>query len=135
MRIYIVGFTIFWCGFVLAGFIAGVVNRTPAALVPRGMLAFGATLGYRLFNFSAIATEDELLIRNYLRTRRVPKAQVENFRLGSPSMGSFGQAVMALLRDDTVVSLDATAQPFKWFGGQRRLDTAIGDLRAWLNPE
>ena len=40
---------------------------------------------------------------------------------------------MALLRDDTVVSIDATAQPLRRLGGQRRLDAAISDLRGWLN--
>jgi len=133
IRIYVAVFTTFWCGLVLAGFVAGLVDGTPAALVPLGMFAFGATLGYRLLRVSVVAHGDELVIRNYLSTRRVAKQQVEAFRLGSPSMGSFGQAAMALLRDDTVVSIDATAQPLRRLGGQRRLDAALADLRAWLS--
>jgi hypothetical protein len=132
MRIYVVVFTTVWCGFVIFGFVAAVVAGSPAALIPLGMLAFGATLGYRLLNLSVVATEEELIIRNYLSTRRLPRGQVESFRIGSPSMGSFGKAVMVLLRDDTVVSMDATARPFRSFGGQRQLDAAITRLRQWL---
>jgi hypothetical protein len=67
-----------------------------------------------------------------MSTKRVPRPEVESFRIGSPSMGSFGKAVMALLRDDTVVGMDATARPFRRFGGQRQLDAALAELRVWL---
>ena len=132
MRLYVAVFTVFWCGSVFAGFIAALIAGTVAALIPLGMFAFGSFLGYRLWNLSVVATRDELIIRNYLSTKRLPKGQVESFRIGSPSMGSFGRSVMALLRDDSVVSMDATARPFRRFGGERQLEAAISDLRGWL---
>jgi len=39
---------------------------------------------------------------------------------------------MVLLRDGSIATLDATARPSARFGGQRRLDTALADLRNWL---
>lgn len=132
MRIYVAVFSTVWCGFVLFGFVAALLDGSAVALIPLGMFAFGATLAYRLLSLSVVATEEELIIRNYLSTRRLPRGQVESFRIGSPSMGSFGKAVMVLLRDDTVVSMDATARPFRGLGGQRQLDAAITRLREWL---
>jgi hypothetical protein len=131
-RIYVGVFTTVWCGLVFAGFVGAVLAGTPAAVIPLGMFAFGCTLGYRLLNVSVVATEDELIVHNYFSTKHVPKLQGQSFRFGSPAMGSFGKAVMVLLRDDTVVSMDATARLFRWFGGQRSLEAEIAELREWL---
>jgi hypothetical protein len=122
-----------WCGSVLAGFVAAVTAGSVAVFIPLVMLAFGGWIGYRLFNLSVVATSQELIIRNYLATRRVAKDQVEGFRVGSPSMGSLGRAVVTLIRDDTAVSMDATARPFRWLGGERQLNQALSELRDWLS--
>ena len=132
LRIYVAVFSAVWLGFVLA-FLVGAVaaGRSSGAIVSVFMLAFGGWLGLRLFSLSVVATRQELVIRNYLTTRRIAKDHVEGFRIGSPSMGTFGRAVVALVPEDTVVSLDATARPFRWLGGERQLDSALSALRAW----
>ena len=132
LRIYVAVFMTVWTGFVLAGVVAAVAAETVAAVIPLVMLVFGGWIGYRLFNLSVVATPQELIIRNYLATRRVAKDQVEGFRVGSPPMGSVGKAIVTLIRDDTVVSMDATARPFRWLGGERQLNRALSDLRDWL---
>src|SRR4051794_41934275 len=108
-----------WCGFVLAGLVAALTARSPAALVPLSMLVLGGWFGYRMFNLAVVATPGELVVRNYVSTRRGPKEQLEGFRPRAPSTGPFGKGGVALGRDDTVVSLDATARPLPRFGGGR----------------
>jgi hypothetical protein len=74
LRLYVAAFTLFWCGLLLSFGVRAVVDGKPAVLpVLALMLAFGGTIGIRLFRMSVMLLPDELVIRNHIRTRRVQR--------------------------------------------------------------
>jgi hypothetical protein len=72
---------------VFAGLIAAAAHRSPAMVIPLLMLAFGLTLGYRIFRLSVAVGPQDLLVRNFYRTRRIARAYVEGFWLEHPEPG------------------------------------------------
>lgn len=52
VRAYVVIFLCIWCGSLGAGLIAAAVHGSPALVFLLLMLAFGLTLGYRIFRLS-----------------------------------------------------------------------------------
>ena len=77
-------------------------------VIPLLMLTFGLTLGYRIFRLSVALGPQDLLVRNFYRTRRIVRVDVEGFRQGALSQQPFTRAIYVLLRDGTVFPLDVT---------------------------
>ena len=130
LRAYLVIFTCIWCGFVLPGLIAAVINGPPAIVILLPMLAFGLTLGYRTFRLSVTLGSEELLVRNFSRTQRVIRAEVEGFRMGDVSRRPFGRTIYVLLRDGTVLPLDVAEHQARY--GFGKLENQMQSLQQWL---
>jgi hypothetical protein len=132
VRVYVVVFTCFWCGSVFAGLIAAAAHGSPAVLILLLVVAFGLTLGYRIFRLSVALGSQDLLVRNFYRTRRIVRAEVEGFRQGALSQQPFTRGIYVLLRDGTVFPLDVTARPYFFGRGKRLLDDRTQLLQRWL---
>lgn len=131
VRVYIGIFGVVWCGFVAAGFVS--LAPHPDSLILFGMFAFGATLTYRLFRLEAVADDSGLLVRNYYRTRTYKWPEVEDFRLGSPTMGlPIGKVIHVLLANGEIMTLDVTMRPWLLRRGKQKLDGYLRQLRAWV---
>jgi hypothetical protein len=131
LRAYIGAFGVFWCGIVAVGFF-GLVPQ-PEALIPLGMLAFGGSLTYRMVRLEVVADDAGLLIRNYYKTRRYSWAEVEEFRLGSATLGMpFGKVIHALLANGEIVTLDVTMTPALFARGRKRRERHLRQLQEWV---
>ena len=97
------------------------------------MFAFGTTLGYRLLRTSVALGPDDLLVRNYVRTRRVPRAEVEGFRVGSISNQPLRRTIYLLLRDDSVLPLDAVGRFYVSARSEAVLAERMRLLQRWLD--
>ena len=98
-------FGVLWCGLLLVALVASLrALFLPGVLVPLVMLTLGGLLFYRILNLSVLANDDELVVKNYARTRRIPKADVEDFRIGGAPYGQlYGKSLVVLLCDQTVL--------------------------------
>jgi len=131
-RVYVVVFICIWCGSVSAGLIAAAAHGSPAAVILLLMLAFGLTLGYRIFRLSVTLGPHDLLVRNFYRIRRIVRADIEGFRQGALSQQPFTRAIYVLLRDGTVFPLDVTGRPYYFGRGKTLLDDRTQLLERWL---
>src|SRR4051794_26485188 len=105
MRVYGVVFGIVWCGLLVANIIGASVARSWAA-VPVGllMLAWGAFFITRMPRLAVIAQGDELVVRNMWRTRRIPRDEIQDFRIGNPGLlRPFGKTLHVLVGENSVV--------------------------------
>jgi hypothetical protein len=105
--------------------IAAAADGSPAVLIPLLMLAFGLTLGYRILQLSVVIGPQDLLVRNFYRTRHVARADVEGFRQGALSQQPVTRAVYVLLRDGTVFPLDVTGRPYFFGRGKELLNYSL----------
>ncbi len=131
-RAYVVVFMCIWCGGVFAGLIAAAAHGSPAVVILLLMLTFGLTLGYRIFLLSVTLGPQDLLVRNFYRTRRIARADVEGFRQGALSQQPFTRGIYVLLRDGTVFPLDVTGRPNFFGRGKTLLDNRTQLLQRWL---
>jgi hypothetical protein len=134
-RIYVAVFTCFWGSGVLTFGIVAAVHHSPAVVISLLMLAFGLTLGYQIFRLSVTLNPDDLLVRNYYRTRRVPRADIEGFRVGSLSGQPFGRTVYLLLRDGAVLPLDAAGRMPLSGRGKAAMQDRLRSLQHWLDQQ
>ena len=136
VRIYVCAFGALWCSFVALALFASVVARTAAALIPLGMLAFGGYFFYRTLRMGVVTSADEMLVRNWWRTWRVRRRDIEDFRIGGAGpMVMFGKSIYALLADGTILPLDVLARPMFFSFWGRRLNTALAQLKAWADDK
>lgn len=129
--VYIVVFSVVWCGGVLVGLVAAFSHASAVALIPLGMLAFGAALFYRMFRLSVELRQSELVVRNFFRTIRVSRDTIEGFRIGPTAGQPFSQAIHVLVRGDQLVPLDVTVRPSFFGWGNYFFDRRLAELRAW----
>ncbi len=132
VRIYVVLFTVVWCG-LLASVVVRLFSRgSPTALIGLAMLALGAFLGYRLCRLGVHAEQDLLVVRNNLRTLRLTRTDIAGCRKGGTRGGFPGsQAVQLLLHDQALVPLDVTAAPLPLPWSRARLQQQLEQLQAW----
>ncbi len=133
LRIYIVAFLAVWSGFLSIGFVLLLIHGSPVALVPALMLAFGLTLGYRMFRLSVVADEHGLTVRNYYTTKRLAKSDIEEFRIGRASNQPMGKTIHILLQDKEILSIDAASRVSITDRGKRRLTERLTNLETWLS--
>lgn len=131
-RAYIVVFMCIWCGGVFGGLIAAAADGSPAVVIPMLMLTFGLTLGYRIFRLSVTLGPQDLLVRNFYRTRRIFRADIEGFRHGAMSQQPFMRTIYVLLRDGTVFPLDVAGRPSFSARGKALLEDRMQLLQRWL---
>jgi len=137
VRAYGAIFTVLWCGGVAAFAFAAARRHSPAVVIGVLMFIAGAALGYRLFRLGVTADGDALTVRNNTRTRVLARRDIEGFRIGSPGTGRLptSRAVLVLLRDDTVLTLDVTAALPLGNRGRRRVEEQLEQLRRWLGGQ
>ena len=131
LRIYGWAFGGLWLTAASTSVIAGIINTSPATLafaVP--FVAIGGFLIVRMNRVAVIADADQLVIRNYYRTRRFARGDVEGFRTGPPAMAPFGRTVHVLAAD-TVIAADALMIAGLLPRGRRRLEKQLAQLRRW----
>jgi hypothetical protein len=98
------------------------------------MLAAGVTIGVRLWRLGVIARGDEFLVSNYFQTRRLTRAEIEGFRIGSSHHSMlFGRTIYVLLGDESVLPLDVTTRPFVTKRQRARFDAQLNTLRRWVS--
>ena len=101
------GFAVFVAvAFVLAIAHGDDVSGAPPAIA---MAAVAGFIGYRLARLSFRASGQELVIRNYFRTRRVPVGQVTGLDLGRASSGSL--RTVRVLTTAGIIPIDVMGVP------------------------
>jgi hypothetical protein len=133
-RVYLVAFMCVWCSFLLAGLISAAINAPLAVLIPLVMLVFGLGFTYRIFRASVTLGSEALLVRNFSQARRIPRTDIEGFRLGAVSQwrSRQTQTIYVLLRDGTVLPLDVAGNGYAPTGGSARLASLMLSLQNWL---
>jgi len=131
MRVYIVGFGIFWVVFLFASLFR---PSTAQPFVPILLIVVGVVFFARIISQVVIANEDGLLVRNVYRTSRYRWEDVEGFRTGRPSFQPFGKQINLLLRDGEIVPIDVSVRLWRFTGGEASVQEMLTRLRAWLPP-
>ena len=126
-------FTVVWCAGVLTAAVTIAVQGSSAAIVPVIMLAFGVTVGLRMFRMSVTLDADALVVRNLFRTRSLRRDEIEGFRSGLMSNQPFSRTIYAMLRDGSVFPLDVAGRPYRFGRGRGKLEGRQAMLQAWLN--
>lgn len=133
VRLYVGAIAAVWCGAFGTAAVAALLAPSPVVVVPVLALAFGVSVGVRIFRLSAVAEGDELLIRNHSSTRRVPRGDIRDFQVAGPRTPiPLGRTVQASLVDGTAVVLDVLARPHLLPSGKRTLRQQLDQLRQWL---
>lgn len=111
-----------------------IISSPSVAPVAILMIAFGVAFVVRIEGLRLVADESGVLVRNFFRTWHFEWAEVEDFRLGRPTMGlPFGQVVHVLLRNGEVVTADISASHWGFtFGGKAKREQMLQRLREWL---
>lgn len=86
--------------------------------------AIVATLGYRQFGLAVIVRGDELVVRNYWTTHRIPSDHIRGFDRGRPSMGA-GKTILV----DTGMS----SVPLDALVVYRQRESTLALLSDWAN--
>jgi hypothetical protein len=137
-RVGAVAFGGVWCVVLLSAFVVVIQHGSAVALMLLGMFVAGSVMIYRYCRLAVEIRPDHLVIRNWLRTRRVARDEIEGFREG-PKL-SFGNAstVFALLKDGRTLSLDGAEHPMFLTSsyGRTQVEAHLQTLRTWLRvPE
>jgi hypothetical protein len=131
LRVYVVAFLLVWFGMLAVTTVNAGTSALPVVLAFVGV---GGVLGYRLIRLGVDATPDRLVIRNNVRNRIVPRAQVTGFDRGAPTNLPFGGlCVYALTSTSGVIGLGVTTAPTFIPGWCRRVDRDLTSLRKWLD--
>jgi hypothetical protein len=96
--------------FILLFAIVAARHRPLLVLVPLVMLGLIAAWGWRWTQEAVIGTDTDLIIRNLLTTRRIPRQSIRGFRLGGSTLEYPGRAIRAVLDDGSTVVLAATGR-------------------------
>ncbi len=136
-RVYICCFAALWLGLLASFAVRGLREGDAGALITVPMAAVGVFLFTRFFRLRARTQGEELLVRNTMRTRRIRRADVEDVRTGTPQGGplSIGEAVLVLVRDGSIVSVEATMRTGWTATGRRQLAESRERLLAWARTD
>lgn len=133
VRVFCVGWALFWLGACGAGVVKAAGKGAWLTVVVAALVGLvGGTVAWRNAQLALFTDGDELVIRNVYRTRRLRRADVEGFRVGTPSMWPFGEAIHVLARGGTVIASDATSSACSR-RARRRRDTTLERLGVWLH--
>ncbi|WP_345711900.1 PH domain-containing protein [Kineococcus glutinatus] len=132
-RIYICLFAVVWLGLLGSFAVQGLREADPGALITVPMAALGIFLFSGLFLLRTRTEAGELVVRNVMRTRRIRREDVEDVRTGKPQGGplTVGEAVLVLVRDGSMVSLEATMRTGWTARGRQELIDSRERLLAW----
>jgi hypothetical protein len=127
------GFAVAWfglCGLLLLLMLVAAALHG-AGWAALGVAVFGAAVAgvvWRWTNMSVVGEPDQLVVRNFFGTRRIPRNVIEDFRLGGSNWESPGVAIRVVLRDRTTVVLTATG---RYFASPADHDVRLAQLKEW----
>jgi hypothetical protein len=132
MRIYTVVFAFLWCGWLTWLVVTAADDGKPASIVTALLfIAFGIAVCARISRAAVLLQSDVLVVRGQLRTRRISRAQIEGFRSGTTPPLSIGRVVYVLLRDGSLIMLEATAGLYRSARGRTLLADRVALLETW----
>lgn len=138
VRLYLAGFGILWTVTLSTSLVrsigSGHASDVAGLLV---MITFGAGLCYLIGGVAVVTRGDDLLVRNTWRRRRIPREAIDDFRAGGVSGKPWSVEIYALLRDGSILPLDASR---RYGPAILRSDRAsrvrrLAMLREWLRSE
>jgi len=97
------------------------------------MLAILLVFGYRIVRISVTFSERDLLVRNFSRSRRLTRAEVDEVHLGSLTDSPFRGSVWLSMRDGSVLGIDIAGRHLP-FGarGRSTVEARHRLLQSWL---
>jgi hypothetical protein len=114
----------------------GVLAISKGALVgvvlTLAIFALAAWMAWRLFSEVVTLGSTELVARNQLKTRHIPRAEISGFSVGPMGSLPLGKCVHVNLRDKTVLPLDVTAGLYRFGRGDALLQERLATLNNWL---
>jgi hypothetical protein len=128
-RVWIAGWSslcgIFAAVFVVSAAMARIIGGVVVGLL---MTALFAAWGWRLSRLAVICDAQQLVVRNLLTTRRLPRSSIHEFRLGGRTLEYPGRAVRAVLNDGSTVVLSGTG---RYFARERVHKAHLAALNRW----
>ena len=136
IRLYVAGFGILWTVGLSTSLLRsgnGHASDVPVVLV---MIVFGLGVCYLMGGAAVYTQGDDLLVRNTWRRRRIPREAIEDFRTGGVSGKPWGVEIYALLKDGSILPLDASRRfgPAILRSDRAARTTRLAMLREWLHP-
>ena len=129
-RVFIV-FWFVWTGIFVVGGVAGGIPIAAVLVAVALLLGLGWFLRRRP-QTGIDAYENELVIRDAIRERRVPRAEIAGFRIGTSRGARAKPVVLLIRRDGAPVPLWVTAHA-PLISKSPPTEKALDALTAWLN--
>ncbi len=128
-RIAYIAFFAVWLAFVLLAFRSGLTGSDNVFLVL--LLAFGAASFVRMLGVSVQARGDELMVRNPLRTPRIPRSDIERFSIARFARAGRASAYAERRGGGRDLRMVALEQPLPRPGREREVESKLDRLEAW----
>jgi hypothetical protein len=128
LRLYIAVFATIWIGSLMWI----VVGEDASWAIPLIMSLAGALFFVRFFGLAAEVGPEGVVVRNLLRTHRLPWERIDGFRvqrglgIGSP----LGRTATVLHDTDEALTIDATMRSWAFTGGHRQVQEIVARLQA-----
>jgi hypothetical protein len=110
------------------------LNVSSAVGVAVGLIVtlYGAFVCYRVFALRMSTDGDTLFLRNYMSTRRIPRADIERFTVGRSAFGlPLGRTIFVNLTNERVVTVDASLRLGVGKKSVRVQSERVAKLEAW----
>ncbi len=138
-RAWGIGFTLFWCGSLMA-FTVREWPVSPSMLLVRCVgLLLACWLAYRSIGVHVAVAGDELVVRNLWRTRRLKRPAVQRIWLGEPLTAELPGGFLPGPRGEAI-NVETSGSRFtidvtrNWLGTSRlhtRLQVLTDELQRW----
>ena len=115
---------------VLSFTIVAALHAIVVAILPLAMLIGVAAWGWRWSRLEVIGNDTDLIVRNLLATRRIPRRSIRDFRVGGAGREYPGRAIRVVLEDGSTVVLSATG---RYTEGEAGHDARLAQLQEWLH--
>jgi hypothetical protein len=109
--------------------VVAALHELLVALAPLAMLVVVVALGWRWSRVEVVGSDTDLIVRNLLTTRRIPRRSIDGFRLGGSSREFPGRAIRAVLEDGSTVVLTATGHYSAPNAGD---EARLAQLQEWM---
>jgi hypothetical protein len=119
-----------WAVIILIFAVMAALQAIPLATVPLAMLLVVIATGWRWSSVEVVGDDAQLLVRNVMTTRVIPRVSIRDFRPGGSVHEFPGRAIRAVLVDGSTVVLTATGR----FSPRDASDDArLAELLEWVH--
>lgn len=134
VRASLIVFVLVECAVLIPICVVASVDDVPlVAVIAALMLAGVVAFTYRMIRVSMIFSPDELVVRNFFRTRQVARTDVEKIQMGAITDWPFRGNITLLLRDGAVLPLDIAGRRLPLTGrGRAVVDERRRRLQSWI---